>query len=119
MHVYAPGASNYRVISVKLVEQPFVRALAPKYPQSEIYHFKPLDERVPVYQKPFTLVQEIVLEGDLKAQAAFKGKDSVTINATLEYQACDDRICYNPVSLPLSWTLQLRSLVMQRPPVAR
>jgi peroxiredoxin len=119
MHVYAPGASNYRVISVKLAEQPFVRALAPKYPQSEIYHFKPLDERVPVYQKPFTLVQEIVLEGDLKAQAAFKGKDSVTINATLEYQACDDRICYNPVSLPLSWTLQLRSLVMQRPPVAR
>ena len=119
MHVYAPGASNYRIVQLKIAEQPFVRALAPTYPKSEIYHFKPLDERVPVYQKPFTLVQEIILEGDLKAQAAFKGKDSVTINATLDYQACDDRICYNPVSLPLSWTLNLRSLVMQRPPVAR
>ena len=120
MHVYAPGASNYRVVSVNIAEQPFVRTLAPPmYPPSEIYHFEPLDERVPVYQKPFTLVQEIVLEGDLQAQAAFKGKDSVTINATLDYQACDDKICYNPVSLPLSWTLQLRSLVMQRPPVAR
>jgi len=119
MHVYAPGASSYRIVSVKIADQPFVRALAPTYPASEIYHFKPLDERVPVYQTPFSLVQEIVLEGDLKAQAAFRGKESVTINATLEYQACDDRICYNPVSLPLSWTLNLRSLVMQRPPVAR
>ena len=119
MHVYAPGASSYRVISVKVAEQPFVRALPPKYPQSEIYHFKPLDERVPVYQKPFTVVQEIVLEGDLKAQAAFKGKESLTINATVDYQACDDRICYNPVSLPLSWTLQLRSLVVRRPTVSR
>jgi hypothetical protein len=115
MHVYAPGAANYRVISVKVAEQPFVRALEPKYPQSEIYHFKPLNERVPVYQKPFTLVQEIVLEGDLKAQAAFRGKDGVTINATLDYQACDDEICFNPVSVPLSWTVSLRALVTQRP----
>ena len=119
MHVYAPGASSYRVVSVKIAEQPFVRPLALTYPASEIYHFKPLDERVPVYQKPFTLVQEIVLEGDLKAQAAFRGKESLTINATLDYQACDDKICYNPVSLPLSWTVNLRSLVMQRPPVTR
>ena len=27
------------------------------YPESEPYVFKPLNERVPVYQKPFTLVQ--------------------------------------------------------------
>jgi peroxiredoxin len=119
MHIYAPGASNYRVVSVKITEQPFVRPLAPTYPASEIYHFKPLNERVPVYQKPFTLVQEIILEGDLKAQAALRGKESVTINATLDYQACDDTICYNPVSLPLSWTLNLRSLVTQRPAVVR
>ena len=119
MHVYAPGASTYRVVAVKLAEQPFVRPLAPSYPAAEIYHFKPLDERVPVYQKPFTLVQEVVLEGDLKAQAAFRGKESVTIVGTLDYQACDDRICYNPVSLPLSWTVSLRPLVVQRPSVAR
>jgi peroxiredoxin len=119
MHVYAPGAASYRIVSLKIAEQPFVRALAPAYPQSEIYHFKPLNERVPVYQKPFTLVQEIVLEGDPRAQAALKGKDSVTIIATLDYQACDDKICYNAVSLPLSWTLSLRPLVLQRPTVAR
>jgi peroxiredoxin len=119
MHVYAPGASSYRIVSVKIAEQPFVRPLAPAYPASEIYHFKPLNERVPVYQKPFTLVQEIILEGDRNAQAALRGKESVTINATLDYQACDDKLCYNPVSLPLTWTVNLRSLVLQRPSVAR
>ncbi|MBI4475008.1 MAG: redoxin domain-containing protein [Acidobacteria bacterium] len=115
MHVYAPGASNYRVISLKLDTQPFVRTLPMKYPASEIYHFKPLNERVPVFQKPFTLVQEVILEGTPQAQAAFRGKDSLTVTGTLEYQACDDKICYNPASVPLSWTLSLRPLVLERP----
>jgi len=114
MHVYAPGASSYQIVKVNITPQPFVRALPPQYPSSEIYHFVPLDERVPVYMKPFTLVQEMVLEGDLKAQAGLRGRESLTINGTLEYQACDDKLCYNPTSVPLSWTLQLRPLVFQR-----
>ena len=119
MHVYAPGASSYRVISVKLEPQPFVRALPLKYPASEIYNFKPLNERVPVFQKPFTLVQEVIVEGTPQAQAAFRGKDSLTLTGSLEYQACDDAICYNPASIPLSWTLNFRPLVMERPAAPR
>ena len=115
IHVYAPGASSYRVIALTIEQQPVIRALPMKYPPSEIYVFKPLNERVPVFQKRFTLVQAMVLEGTPAAQAALKGKDSVTVNATLEYQACDDRICFNPVSVPLSWTMILRPLVTERP----
>jgi peroxiredoxin len=119
MHLYAPGASGYRVISLSMAEQPFIRVLPLKYPASEMYVFKPLNERVPVYQKPFTLLQEIVLEGQPSAQAALKGKDSLTLGGTLEYQACDDKVCFNPASIPLSWTVSLRPLVLQRPTVAR
>jgi peroxiredoxin len=115
MHVYAPGASNYRVIALKLDPMPFVRTIPMKYPASEVYHFKPLDERVPVFQRPFTLVQEVVIEGNPQAQAALRGKESITLTGTLEYQACDDKICYNPASIPLSWTLSLRPLVVERP----
>jgi peroxiredoxin len=115
MHVYAPGAKNYRVISLSIPPQPFVRVLPMNYPASQIYFFKPLNERVPVYQKPFTLVQEVVLEGTPQAQTALRGKDSLTLSGTLEYQACDDAICYNPTSVPLSWTLTLRPLVIERP----
>ena len=115
IHVYAPGAKDYRVIGLTIAPQPFVRMLPMKYPASQIYFFKPLNERVPVYQKPFTLVQELILEGTPQAQAAFRGKDSVTLNGTLEYQACDDKICFNPASVPLSWTLALRPIVTERP----
>jgi peroxiredoxin len=115
MHVYAPGASGYRVITFDLEAQPFVRISPTQYPGSEIYHFAPLNERVPVYQKPFTLRRELVLEATPQARAALKGKDAVTVSGTLQYQACDDRICFNPVSLPLTWTMSLRPLVTARP----
>jgi peroxiredoxin len=115
MHVYAPGASGYRVVAVKISPQPFVRVLPLKYPTGQIYFFKPLNERVPVYAKPFTLVQEMILEGQPEAQAAFRGKDSLSLTGALDYQACDDKICFNPVSVPLSWTLSLRPIVLERP----
>ncbi len=117
IHVYAPGAKDYRVIALNIAPQPFVRRLSTKYPASEIYFFKPLNERVPVYQRPFRLVQEVVLEGSADAQAALRGKETVTLTGTLDYQACNDTICFNPVSLPLSWTVSLRTLV--REPTAR
>ena len=115
IHVYAPGASGYRTVAVAIAPQPFVRVLPVTYPPSQIYFFKPLNERVPVYEKPFTLVQEVVVEGHPQAQTALRGKESLTLTGTLEYQACDDKVCFNPTSLPLSWTLSLRPLVFERP----
>jgi hypothetical protein len=115
MHVYAPGAAGYRVIRLVLDEQPYVRPLPMSYPQSEIYFFAPLKERVPVYQKPFTLLQEVLVEGTPEAQKVLRGSESLTINGVLEYQACDDKICYNPAAVPLSWTLTLRQIVSGRP----
>jgi hypothetical protein len=82
-----------------------------QYPPSTIYFFKPLKERVSVYQQPFTLAQEIVLEGTPQAQTALRGKDSLTITGTLNYQACDNRECFNPASVPVSWTMKLRALL--------
>lgn len=116
VHVYAPGATGYRVIGITVKPQPFVRVVPPTYPASEIYFFKPLNERVPVFQKPFTLMQEIVLEGTSAAQAAIRGKESITIEGSLDYQACDDKVCFNPVSVPLTWTMSLKALVTDRAP---
>lgn len=107
MHVYAPGADSYRIITVTMAAQPFVRVLPLQYPPSEIYVFVPLNERIPVYQKPFTLRQGLVLDAQPQARAALRGRASLTVTGTLDYQACDDRVCFNPVSVPLSWTLPL------------
>jgi hypothetical protein len=113
IHVYAPGASSYRVVALNIESQPLMTALAAKFPASQTYFFKPLNERVAVYEKPFTLLEDIQLEGTPQAQAALRGKESLTVRGTFEYQACDDRLCFNPESVPLSWTFTLRPLVRE------
>jgi len=119
MHVYAPGAADYRIVALNITPQPHVRVEPLQYPQSEIYHFVPLNERVPVYQKPFSLTMDVVVEATAEARKAFTGKNELVINGTLEYQACDDKICYNPASLPLSWKVALQPLVPAAPQPAQ
>ena len=115
MHVYAPGATSYKVITLNITPQPHVRTASLRYPASEIYYFKPLNERVPVYKKPFSLVMEVVPEATTEARKALAAQKALMISGTLEYQACDDMICYNPVSLPLSWKVELQGLVPAAP----
>lgn len=121
LHVYAPGAekSGYRVIALTIQPNPLLRVLPTHYPASEMYFFKPLHERVPVFQKPFRLIQELVLDGTAASQAALRGKHELTLTGSLRYQACDASVCYNPAVLPLSWKLSLRPVILERPPVSR
>jgi len=114
VHVYAPGAQGYRPVKLDLTAQPLVRFVPLDYPASEIYFFKPLNERVPVYQKPFTLLQEAVLDASPQAAKALAGQTSMTLTGVLHYQACDDKECFNLVSVPMSWTLKLKPSITER-----
>ena len=116
IHVYAPGAEQmgYRVIGLTMAPVPHVRFEPVEFPASEIYHFEPLDERVPVYQQPFMLLQEVVVSGAAEVEEALAGLDALTLTGTLDYQACNDELCFDPVSVPLSFTLDLDALDRQR-----
>jgi hypothetical protein len=120
MHLYDPGATGYQVVSLNITSPPPIRIMPIRYPSSEIYHFVPLNERVPVYQKPFKLVVEAVLEATPEARKALSGTKELVVPGTLEYQACDDKSCYNPVLFPLSWTVSIAETVPGAPqPVRR
>ena len=116
MHLYAPGADDmgYRVIGFNLAPNPLARYEPVQYPESEIYHFEPLDEHVPVYQERFMLLQEIVMNADAEAETIMAELDALTLSGTLEYQACDDEICFLPQSIPVSFTLDLTMPDRQR-----
>ena len=118
VHVYAPGAVDYRVIALKVDARPPIKIAPAQFPPSEIFYFAPLKERVPVYQKPFRLVQDVWLDPSAEAAPLLRGMSAVTIDATLDYQACDDKVCYPPTSLPLSWTVKVRTLDTERPTTA-
>ena len=116
IHVYAPGAEamGYRVVSLNLAPVPHVRFEPVVFPASEIYYFEPLDERVPVYQSPFTLLQEAVVSAASETAEALAQLGALTLSGTFDYQACDDQLCFEPVSVPLSFTLDFELLDGQR-----
>jgi peroxiredoxin len=114
IHVYAPGAKDYRVINVSLNANPVLMMRPVQYPASEIYHFKPLDERVPVFQKRFRLVQHMAVTAARERREELAQVPTVTIAGTLEYQACDDRLCFPPRSIPVSYAVKLRQLDSER-----
>jgi hypothetical protein len=114
VHVYGPGASAYRPIALRVHPQPNLVVKAAQFPKAEDYFFKPLSEHVPVFSKPFRLVQDLALDSSREAEAALKDVRTMTINASLEYQACDDKVCFTPQTVPLSWTIDVKPLDRER-----
>jgi len=115
VHVYAPGARDYRPVTIRVEPQPGLLVKVPRYPKSEDYFFKPLNEHVPVYQHAFRIMQDVTLDPSREGTAALKDVTSLTINGRFEYQACDDRVCFAPQSVPLSWTIGVKPLDRERP----
>jgi DsbC/DsbD-like thiol-disulfide interchange protein len=115
VHVYAPGKHTYQVVSIVIAPQPWLRAAATAYPRPEIYHFKPLDERVEVYQKHVTLRRDVTVLATPDAQKLLAGRTSIAISGSLEYQACDDKVCFNPARIPFTFELAMNGLE-RRPP---
>jgi hypothetical protein len=107
MHVYAPGKHDYQVIAVKLDPQPWMKVAPTSYPPSEIYHFKELDEKVETYGKPFKLVQDVTILSTAAAKKALAASP-VKLSGTLQYQACDDKVCYAPTKVPVSFDLTVK-----------
>ena len=105
VHVYAPGASDYKSVAISVQPQPGLVVKAPRYPKSEDYFFKPLKEHVPVYQHPFRIVQDVTLDPSRDGTAALKDVTSLTITGRFDYQACDDKVCFTPQSVPLTGPL--------------
>ena len=112
IHVYAPGQTGYIPIAVTLDEDPAFKAHPIAFPEPDIYYFAPLDERVKVYSHPFRLVQELTLSlsQEMRARSAEAGA-TLTIRGRIQYQACDDQVCFMPATVPVEWTVALKPLV--------
>jgi cytochrome c biogenesis DsbD-like protein len=97
IHVYAPGNADYIPITVKLTPQSELKAGKLAYPKSETATIA--DEKVAVFQKPFRLTQEVSLDKSAKPGS------TIAVAGMVNYQACDDKVCFPPESAPVSWTV--------------
>jgi DsbC/DsbD-like thiol-disulfide interchange protein len=100
IHVYAPGTKDFIPIELKLDAQPDIKAGKVVYPKSETMTFG--DEKVPVFEKPFKLTEDVTI-----ARTAKPGS-TLTVNGNVHLQACTDQICYPPETIPVSWTLTVK-----------
>ena len=102
VHVYAPGARDYLPIALTLAPATGITIGKLSYPKAQDWYFEPLKEHVPVFSAPFRLVQSVTI-----GRAAKRGS-TLTLTGVLKYQACDDKVCFNPVSAPVSWTVAVK-----------
>jgi thioredoxin:protein disulfide reductase len=100
IHVYAPGTQDFIPIELKLDANPEFKAGKTAYPKSELMTFG--DEKVPVFQKPFKLTNDVTLAKSAKAGSA------VIVSGSVHLQACDDKVCYPPETVPVSWTVNVK-----------
>ena len=114
VHVYAPGVAGYKPIALTLQSQAALVSRAAQFPKAEDYYFKPLNEHVAVYQRPFRIVQDLEIDPSPQSVEALKDRTTMTMAGTLEYQACDDKVCFTPQSIRLSWTVALKALDRER-----
>jgi hypothetical protein len=58
----------------------------------------------------FRLTEDIVTGYESQIRPLLDAKGELTLRGTLRYQACDDRMCYLPATVPLEWTFGYRAL---------
>jgi hypothetical protein len=76
---------------------------APVFPRAEKLYLKAIDETVPAYRNHFRLTRDITVK------PAADGSGRFTVDGSLRYQACDDRLCYIPQVLHLQWMFEYQA----------
>ncbi len=118
VHVYAPGAQDYKPIKLVMDAMPEMELKPALYPQSKMLFLPVINERVPVFEGTFRISQDIKVNSGMEFAASL-GKDGKTfiITGKLDYQACDKTQCYMPTSVPVKWQLQVFPLDRTRAPL--
>jgi DsbC/DsbD-like thiol-disulfide interchange protein len=101
MHVYAPSIEPpYKPIKLTIDSPQGVKVSPVRYPEGKKLRLEAIDETVPAYEGTFVLTADAVIS------PAAKTGDAV-IRGSLNYQTCDDKVCYLPVTIPLDWTVKI------------
>lgn len=114
MHVYAPGVKGYLALDWLMTGSEAATPLPVDYPSPKMLRLEAIDETVPVYLGQVHLVRDLAIGSEAKVKPLLDSNGDLTVQGTLKYQACDDRKCYLPDSVPLRWTFRYRQMDRQR-----
>jgi len=105
MHVYAPEVQgSYIPVQWGVAESGLFNAGEVEWPKARVLDLKAIGEKAPVYEGRVSLKRDVTFAQQKVLQAA-GGK--IAVEGTFRYQACDDKVCYPPLSVPLKWEFSL------------
>jgi hypothetical protein len=116
MHVYAPGVTGYIPVDWKLEETGGAKVRPVQYPAAQKLHLKPIHETALVYQGHVRMTREITFGAENTLKPLVSPSGEVVLKGSLRYQACDDRECYVPETVPVEWKFRFEALDRERVP---
>lgn len=105
MRVYAPGNKDYKPVDLVVEPATGFTTTSTKYPVAEDFVFAPTRERVKVYTSTFRLTRDLVGVPKKGPAGGADAATHLTVTGRVEYQACDDTVCYLPQTVPMTWSL--------------
>ena len=116
MHIYAPGAEHYTPIDWQMAESKSWMSEPVKVPASHMLSLPTTKEAVPVFDGHVRLVRDVTFSQDTETARGSGPDRCLMIEGSFRYQACDDKECYFPRTLPLKWTFRNSEFEKQRAP---
>ncbi len=98
IHIYAPPQKDFKPITLTMARTDAARLAKPQFPPAVTRTFE--GEALKVFDAPFTITVPVVLPRTAKG--------TITLTGSVSYQACDDLVCYRPVTVPLRWEIPVR-----------
>jgi hypothetical protein len=113
-HFYAPEADqSYHGIEWKMDESSCWYQSEAAYPKPQLRHFAFEEKDLPVYEDDVRVHRELVLKPVFSAaepslfrlfqNVCLDSNSRVKASGAVSFQACDERQCYPPQSVPVEW----------------
>jgi hypothetical protein len=102
IHIYAEGAKDFTPVSLVLTPNSVIAAGRPKYPKPDMALAPGATDAVPAYKQAFRIAMPVTIKSTAKPG------DVISIAGAVNYQACDDRLCYPVTAAPLAWKVTVK-----------
>jgi hypothetical protein len=117
MHVYAPGVKGYIPAEWNMGLTGGTRSEPVVFPAPEKLYLKPIKESALVYRRKVRLTREITFGQESALKPFVSPSGELVLKGSFRYQACNDRECYLPETVPIEWRFQFQGMERERVPV--
>jgi len=99
-------SSDFIPIEWSIKESPALAVRAATFPPAKMVRLKAIKETA-VFEGAFRLMRDVTIARDAVVKPLLDADGNLTIEGAIKYQACDEKLCYPPETIPVRWILQV------------